>query len=94
MQIIKGDLVLLSAQEYSDYSILDTFKARKDFDTSEVIQEFMLCFKTIHPEDDEEEELYNGPEYDEFQLWLINAKYIKELITKEWHIGSYGRFDS
>lgn len=88
MRITKGDLVLLSANEYSDYDILDTFRAKKDFDTYEPVREFM----SKYPEDED-----GGgyrPDYEDFQEWVVSAGFVEELTTVEWHIGDYGRFNS
>ncbi len=95
MKIQIGDLVLLSEGKYSDYGILDTFRALKDFDTSDVIREFMAKeYPDYDPDYDPEDWEESRPEYEDLQKWVISVGYVEELKTVEWHIGVYGQFDT
>jgi len=85
MKISKGQLILISTGDYSDYGILDTFRALRDFDTKEVIE----CYFTKYPLQSEQYEFDD----DIFILWLISEQLVVELETVEWKISSYSTVD-
>lgn len=92
MKIQIGALILISEGEYSDYRILDTFRALKDFDTGDVIREFMA---KEYP-DFSTDEYWDSPrpECEDLQKWVLSVGYVEELKTVEWYVGTYGRFDT
>ena len=85
MKILKGQLILISTGEYSDYGILDTFQVLRDFDTKEVIGYYF----TKYPLQSEQYEFDD----DIFILWLISEQLVVELETVEWKISSYSTVD-
>lgn len=88
MKIKKGQLIILSEGEYSDYHILDSFKAVRDFDTNDVLNSF--C--ELHPEGRTAlDSRYNESLMDNFEQFLLDEGYVEELETTEWVISHYGK---
>ena len=85
MQLEKDEIVLISSGAYSAYSILDTFRTAKSFDTIKVLQHYLH----LHPERAEEYEFEDS----DFIAYLRRYGYVTELKTKEWYISSYGEAD-
>lgn len=85
-----GQIINITCGRYDDYEIVATVKTLKEFDTVEVMEEFLVenpsynktgGFDTSSIEDSE-------GEY-EFVNWLTEKGYVKELTTDEWHIADY-----
>jgi len=88
MKIKKGQLIIISDGEYDDYQIVNTFRALKDFDTNEVMREFLIK----HPEADGNlHSLLSPRTINTFQCYLIETGMAEEVHTTEWHIADYGK---
>jgi predicted ATP-binding protein involved in virulence len=82
----KGDIVLCSSGEYSDYSIMSVGRANKDFNTDELKAEYL----SINPEEKKDYSFVDS----KFIKWLVVDKELLEEITyTEWHISDYGNID-
>ena len=85
-KITKGELLTLATGEYSDYSVRGVFRALSDFDPQEQIAKFI----SENPQDDGD----NYYDLSEFIGWVARSGLLEPVDSREWHIGSYGRFDS
>lgn len=79
----KGEYILLTEGEYSDYGINAFGIVIKDFDMNEIEKEYFIKY----PEDKEE---YNGNEERVVNFLINEKKVIKELNKRELHLGAYG----
>lgn len=77
----KGETLLMSSGEYSDYQIILLCKVVQDFDEIDVYEKY-----------DGKKEGYNF-DCDEFVNYLIKNKLIKEIDYVEWNCESYGRIE-
>jgi len=85
MKFKKGDNIILTRGEYSDYSILDGLVATVDFSTDAVVNMFL----DIHPEQ------AGACSFDVagFEEWLISCKVVKRIKHAEWRVCSYDEAD-
>ena len=82
MKLKKGQNVILSEGEYSDYCILDAYEVLEDFDTKKVIEGYLVK----HPEQ-RKDYAFNQ---DVFIDIMVNVLHIIKLTPyKEWHIAEY-----
>ena len=83
----RGDVYLLSHEEYSDYGILGIVKALKEFNFDTAISEYKaLC------ERDEENGNYHPNSHEEFVDKLIADGLCELVHIPELHLGCYSRF--
>jgi len=75
----KGQILALSAGEYSDYSVYMFAKVLKDFTQQEVVD--------LYPGNKED---YNFDE-DKFLKFLVDNRYVKEIDYVEWNFSCYGK---
>jgi hypothetical protein len=84
-----GDLFNLSHGEYSDYSIINTMKALKDFT--------MLDVKTAVKESGECRDEYGWDDdcinIEAVTDYMIKYGYCEKIQCEEMHLGSYSSFD-
>ena len=80
----KGELLMLSTEEYSDQCHAGPFEVLKDFNISEVAEQVKNMEKLI-PESWRDK---NGP--DDVIKFLQDNFFIKEVSCRETHLGSYG----
>lgn len=80
--IYEGEIVNVAYGEYSDYGILGTARAKRDFNINKVLESYL-------EENPEQREPYCGSEHGFFQF-LITKGFIEEMDVVEWHVGSYG----
>lgn len=85
MKIKKGETIILTKGEYSNYSILDARVALKDFDTKNVMTQHLKA----HPKQKREYRF----DMDVFIKWLNRKRLVKLLPLTEWHIQSYSTVD-
>lgn len=84
--IEKGETVLLSTGEYSDYSVKALCLALETFNTEDVIKEYLA----INPD---ETDRYSA-DFFKFINWLVNErKVLEEIKHREWHLGDYSSFE-
>lgn len=82
MKYKNGDYIILTCDEYSNYSILDGYVAVVDFDTDVVINLFL---------DERPEQADTGMfETDDFESWLVASGTVKRLELIEWNVSTYG----
>lgn len=85
MEIKKGETVLISTGEYSDYTVKALVRATQDFHPKEMSDEYLARFP------DQAEDY--GVDFYMFTNWLVNEKKVLEEIEhREWHLGDYGSF--
>jgi len=87
-QYKKGDLLVLSTGEYSDYGIGIICKVLKDFTEEETAKSYKLHKKT--------KDQWGGKyelEEEEFIAILIRQGYVEELDYKEWNFSNYGEIE-
>jgi hypothetical protein len=83
-QITKGQRIVVSHGEYSDYRVLTIAEVREDFDTGFVYKEFIVwaAQRNIHV-----------PSEYHFLAWLVNVRGLLDEVSvdwSEWHFGDYG----
>lgn len=84
MEIIPaGSLLTVSTGEYSDYSVHGVFRAVKDIDASQLLDEWIAA----HPE---EEESYCF-EYGNFLADVVRQGLLEPIESWEWHLADYFR---
>ena len=93
--IKKGDFFAFSTGEYSDYDCGRFSKALKPFNMLDMGKKWEDTFK---PYGDDPDDIRNKwKSYDvecpEFVAWLTSEGFIELLDYKEFHLGSYGRFE-
>lgn len=82
-KVAKGDLIIMTSGDYSDYIIDTLCRALADFDIEEMRQEYLAQF----PERDKPYS-FSGAH---FRKWLIaDRKLLKELRAREWNFDSWG----
>lgn len=84
--IKKGELLTIAMGEYSDFTVSGVFRVLENFEPQEVIDAYLEA----HPD---ERGSYSA-NFSEFIGWLATSKRIEGLDSREWHIGSYGTFDT
>ena len=84
-EIKKGDFIILSSGEYSDYGIMAFAEAQMDFDPKDLVPKFKA---EVPPrwKDSWEESAFGD--------WLINNGYLKKLRYKELYVGDYGKIET
>ena len=78
LKISKGEVVVLTEGEYSDYGICGYFVAIKDFDMAEQAQLFVKESKLS---------------VSDFQAFLIGKELTIPVAHREIHLGNYSKFD-
>jgi len=82
MQIKQGTLLAVSQGEYSDYGVITIAKAKQDFETDVLVQEYL----STRPE---QTQAYHFKEL-EFVKWLVVDKdLLDEADYKELHLDDY-----
>lgn len=81
MNVKKGDNIILTCGEYSDYSILDGLVAIVDFNTDVIVNLFL----DAHPKQADVGEF----ETDDFDKWLISHNVARRLSLTEWNVSTY-----
>ncbi len=71
-----GQMIIMTAGEWSDYGIIFAAKALKDFNVEKVKAEFP-CKGGFN-------------EYS-FGIWLVKQGYVEEVEMIEWALGNYGK---
>ncbi len=83
MRTIKaGELVMMSAGEYSDYGIHGLFRAKADIDPDTLVAEWLAA----HPE---QNETYRFREH-QFLAEVCKRGLLEDVAAVEWHLGDYG----
>ena len=77
----RGEILILSCGEYSDYYVNLLCRVLKDFEEHEVANKY-----------DCKEDNYDF-DSDEFVAYLIREKYIEEIDYVEWNFATYGRLE-
>lgn len=77
----KGEYVIVTSEEYSDYGIIAFCQVEKDFEPVECASKF----KDTHPDN-----TWSDTDFGDF---LIKSGLLKKLPCKELHTGCYGRTD-
>jgi hypothetical protein len=81
-RVKKGQQLLLTEGEYSDYSVIGIFTAKEDLNTKELKAEYLKSY----PKQDQP---YRS-DHHKFVNWLCNTKnLVDEVDFRELHIGSY-----
>lgn len=86
MKVIKSQILAVTRGEYSDYTLMDHFRALKDFDTDET----KAAYNVVFPEHDF---LVDPDRHEKYLAWCAEQGYIEVLSeneVQEWYIGSYG----
>jgi hypothetical protein len=86
MKIAKGNLLILTMGEYSDYSIGERFVALQDMDTREVEAAFKASGLYLDADG------YADDWLDRFPKWMIDAGYVRLADRSKvqlWWIGSW-----
>lgn len=78
----KGEIVVLTDGEYSDYRIEGIFRARVDFELAKICKEFVR----------DKPRVGEGGLKDQFFPWLVEKGYAEDLDTLELHLGGYRGF--
>lgn len=97
MEIKKGQFLVITTGEYSDFGIREYVRAMRDFDTKEVSDAFRSSGpykEVLEWAVDDEPSTYGSD--DRFMAWAIREGYfapVDAAEVQEWHIGSYGHFD-
>ena len=81
-KIIKGETLIVSSGEYSDYMVHGLFKALQDFEPEEFLKEYL----ELNPE---EKERYQFEER-KFVAFMSSKGVIEDMPNCEFHLGSYG----
>lgn len=96
LSYVKGDIVVTSQGEYSDYSVNTIFRVLKDFNIQSILQTWILLdgsgvvlnddgtINTYESEGDPDVNFFN---------WLVESKIIEDLDYKELHTGDYGNME-
>jgi hypothetical protein len=85
-KVAKGDLIIMTSGDYSDYVIDTLCRALADFDIEEVRQEYLAQFP-------EEAVRYKFSDT-HFKKWLIvDKRLLEELQAREWNFDSYDGAD-
>lgn len=79
----QGQLLLLSTEQYSDYSYSGPYEVMNDFEFSDIVAKLKVIFAT--------KEVKAGP--DDVRDYLLGNSYIREVECTEVHLGSYGAID-
>ena len=80
----KGQIVILTEGEYSDYRVQGTFECLKDFHLPQVAEVFVA---------EKVKAGVNKYEFDDhFFPWLVENGYAKAIDEVEIHMGYYGEF--
>lgn len=82
MKASKGEIILFSCGEYSDYSTILIGKVLKDFDPREVRDAYFDEFP-------DQNQGYRG-DNNQFAHYFIKNGYIEEVEYREMHTGYYG----
>lgn len=80
-EIKRGDFVIVSSGEYSDYGVMCFAEAKTDFVPLDLVPKFKTEVKPRWKDSWDE---------GEFGDWLINNGYLKKLRYKELYLGDYG----
>ena len=73
----KGEIIVITRGEYSDYRLKDVVRAERDFTLRDVVE----SFEKVYP---------NHEDYTEaFMPWLIFMGYVSEVEWREFHTGEY-----
>lgn len=80
-----GSIVLLTEGEYSDYSFIGDFVARKECDLHALATAFKAQYKPEHE--------WDGPNPDKFAAWLVVEGWMYPGAAQEVHIGGYSGLD-
>ena len=85
-KVVKGDLIIMTSGDYSDYVIDILCRALADFDIEEMRQEYLVLFP-------EEAVRYKFSDV-HFKKWLIvDKRLLEELQAREWNFDSYDGAD-
>lgn len=86
MKVSKGEILMVTTGEYSDYGVQSLVVALADFDINELREEYLSEFP-------DQTERYSADFY-KFNNWLVNEKKIVEEVKhREWHLGDYSSFE-
>lgn len=83
MNIGKGQIVVPTTDEHSDYTFLGIFHATTDFDTAEVLEQYLAA----HPA---QKDGY-AFEVATFVQWALAKGLLESAGALEWHLASSGR---
>ena len=82
MIIKKGELLIISSGEYSDYRMVALCRASQDIDIEALREEYL----TLHPE---QRQRYRFREYQFVKWCLVDRTVATEELYREWWIDSY-----
>lgn len=97
MDIKKGQLIVITTGDYSDYGIRDHMRAERDFNPYVEAQRFMDTGDYLQPPEYDptgDPDIYGSD--DRFLAWCIREGFLSPVAAEEvteLHIGSYGRLE-
>lgn len=86
-QFKKGELLLITIGEYSDYSVHGIVRCLHDFGHREVLEAYLNYLRLQNKYKDDHVDLY------EIMPWMIGGGWVEEVETTEVHLGDYGRLE-
>ena len=92
MNIPKGKIIILTAEDYSDYYIRAVLRAKKDI-TDKIMNDIEKSVRenVAFVRRSGEDRIASLQKY--FVARLITAEYFEELDCEELHLGSYGELE-
>ena len=81
MKFTKGQLVLISSGEYSDYEVMELVRVVVDFDAADALRKYLV----LHPIERTE---YNA-NFNKVLTYLLAADLIEQVEYAEFYFGAY-----
>ena len=94
MKYRKGETIVVTEGAYSDYSIIDLFKVKRDFDFAQVVVDAGIKLElSKHILGDGHYESMGYDAQDVFIEYAVANGYIEKIKHTELHIGGYSKIE-